>query len=584
MATVDPITRSVIANSLSDIASEMDNIIVHSARNIPVILSHDFSVAITDRNGNLVSATQGIPVHLGGIDITVKWVMEKVGRIEPDDVVLTNDPFKSANTHMPDFTMVTPIAEDSESEPVLYLAVRVDQADIGAKDPTRSPTDTKVAYNEGLLIPPVRVVKDGNIQKDILDLLARNSRVPDVQRGDVSAMIGALQKGKERTKDLVERYSPTGVTASVQQLINRTREETEAYVESLPNGTYYGEGKTDSSPNVEKPVTIAVEIEIDGTEVTFDFTGTDEQLEAPINNTLGVTHAAVNSAWFAVVDVDTPFNYGCIDMLDIVAPEGTVVNPTFPAATGYSTVDCMQETMEACLDALGSVDPQNVPAGWSRWVRPFLSGKRPETGEEYRGTITSIMGGGGAIHGHDGANSIGSIILMAGLVGMDPEHYEAMYPMKIHEMELRTDSGGCGRWRGGLGPNVVIEPSNHESMFSIGGDFGQQSPPAGRAGGSPGEATRVIIDRNGDIEELERSWVDKYLSDGDKYVQKSGGGGGIGNPHERPAKRVLTDVKNSYVSKQAAKEQYGVSIVKDSDGNLGVDPNKTAQLRGGDAQ
>jgi len=560
----------------------MENIIVQSARNIPVVLSQDFSVAITDPEGNLVSATQGIPVHLGGVDVTVKRVLEEVGTIRTDEVVLTNDPFKAANTHMPDFTMITPVSGTGGTETVLYLAVRVDQADIGAKDPTRSPTDTKIAYNEGLLIPPVKVVKGGEVQTDIIDLIVRNSRVPDTQRGDVSAMVGAIQKGKERMAGLIDRYDEETIGQSANRIIDRTREKTEAYVAELPDGTYRGESRTDSNPDTETPVEIVVTVEIDGTDVTFDFTGTDEQLEAPINNTIGVTHAAVNSAWFAVLDVGMPFNHGCIGMLDLVAPEGTIVNPDFPSATGYSTVDCMQETMEACLDALAGVDPENVPAGWSRWVRPFISGKRPDTREEYRGTLTSIMGGSGAIWGQDGANSMGGIILLAGLVGMDPESYEAMYPMRIHEMELRTDSGGPGRWRGGLGPTVVVSPQEHESMFSVGGDFGQTSPPAGRSGGNPGESTRVLVERDDETTELDRSWLNLYLSDGDAYVQRSGGGGGVGNPFKRNPEEVLIDVEDEYVSTSAAREQYGVAIRHTESGGFEVQPEETQQLREGD--
>lgn len=581
-ASLDPVTHSVITNALDEIAAEMDEIVVRTARNLPIVLAHDFSVGLTDGEGRLIGGTQGIPVHLGSIDMTVQKVIELVPEIRPGDVVLTNDPYRAANTHMPDFTMVSPVYgpgvtdPDPDEGPVLYMALRADQADIGAKDPVRSPVDTEEAYNDGLIVPPVKVVRDGEVVDDVIGLITRNSRVEKVQRGDLSSMIGAIRKGEERSVELLERYGVDTVRASTGRLLSTTEEKVREYVADLPDGTYHGHSQTDASPKSDDPVHIRVAVTVDGEEVTFDFEGSSEQIRAPINNTIGVTHSAVNSAWFVTMGLDIPFNAGCVDVVDVHAPMGSIVNPEFPYATGYSTVDCVQETMEACLDALTEVNPENAPAGWSRWVRPMTSGTFPDSGEEYRGAVSSVMGGGGAVWGRDGMNAIGGIILLGGFVGIDPEMFEAMYPMSIEEMDLRTDSGGAGRWRGGLGPTVAIAPDGHESIFSVGGDFGRASPPHGHLGGRDGDSVRVFHERaSGEREELERSWTNLYITDG-RYVQESGGGGGVGDPHERDPEKVRRDVKDGYVSREAAREEYGVVLTDD----LGIDREATGDLRG----
>jgi N-methylhydantoinase B len=575
MSDLNPITYSVIINSLNEISAEIDDVMIQTARNVPVIMAHDFSVGITDGNANLVSSTQGLPIHLGSLDRTVETVVDSFDKLRPGDIVLCNDTYRNFNTHLPDFTMVHPVFAEDGAEPLLYVALRADQADIGAKDPVRSPVDTEEIYNEGLLIPPVKVVDNGERRQDVLDLIVRNSRAPILQRGDLSAMISAVQTGGDRATQLVEKFSAATVDQSTDRLLQTTEQRVREYVADLPDGTYTGECETDSNPGSGEPVRIAVTVTVDGEGVEFDFSDSDEQVHAPINNSIAVTYAAVMGIWFATMDFDLPFNAGCVSMIDIVAPEGLIVNPEFPHANGYSTVDCGQETMEAVLRALAKIIPGDATAGWARWVRPLLGGVDPRTDNPYRGVLTSVMGGSGAIEGRDGVNLLGGYGSLGGLVAEDPEMLEAMYPLTLERVELRTDSGGAGTWRGGLGVDVEVTPDDHEALFSVGGDFGVRSPPFGHRGGDAGQAARVYRKTPDGTERIERSWTNVTVGPEESYLQRSGSGGGVGPPTEREPARVRADVEDGYVSMEAARKVYGVAL----DDDLTIDHERTEELR-----
>lgn len=576
MNDVDPVTYSVIINSFEEIASEMEEIIVNTARNIPVVLARDFSIGVADSKGDLISSAQGVPIHLGGIDLTVKAVINEVNDFNPGDIILTNDPYDMCNTHLPDFTMVMPIFASKSSNPLLYLILRADQADVGAKDPIRSPVDTKELYNEGLIIPPVKIVEEYSNQNRIFEFITKNSRTPEIQRGDLQSMISALRSGEQRAKNLIEKYGEDRIQLSTEHLLSTTAKEVTDKIRNMEDGVYYGESQTDTNPDTNEPVHIRVKATIDDDRIEFDFSESDKQLDAPINNTLGVTHAAVKSLWYAILDTEMSFNSGCVSMIEIKAPKGTIVNPEFPHAIGYSTVDCAQETSEACLYAFQEINPSESPAGPSRWVRPFFSGQNPDTDDQYRGMITSVMGGGSAMKGRDGVNGIGKTSSLGTLVADDPEEFEAMYPFHIQEMDFQTDSGGSGKWRGGLGPKVVLSPDKHTAMISVGGDFGQKRPPKGHLGGLEGNPAHIYIEAGDEEYELEGSWRNIDLSHNELYIQESSGGGGVGKPYKRDPEKVRRDVENGYVSLEAAKDEYRVAIDPES---LQVDEEATNKIR-----
>lgn len=576
MDDVDPVTYSVITNSLGEISREIENTVLQTARNSTIVLAHDFSVAVADHEGKLVSATQGIPVHLGGIDLTIQRILDDGPTMQEGDIVLTNDPYEAANTHKPDFTMVTPVTNEA-GEPVLHLALRVDQADVGGKDPTRLPIDVESGYNEGILIPPIKICRDDILQQEVFDLVTRNTRITRMIQGDISSMVGALRRGRSRADELLDRYGTARLRRSTDHLISTSRRHADEHAVSLPDGTYHGESATDSNPATDERVRVRLSMTVDGDRIRMDFSDSDEQVSAPINNTLGSTHSGVNTAWYVTMDPEAPFNSGYVGPLEIIAPKGLVVNAQSPAPVGYATADGIQLVMEACFDALADALPRSTPAEWSRWVRPLtITGQQPSTGETYWGSIASVMGGGGALWEQDGPNSMGGIMALGGIVAEDPEQLEGVYPLEVHEMEFRTDSGGAGRWRGGLGPTMAVSPVDHEATFTVGGDFGQRSPPQGRLGGKPGDIVRVFKETPAGRTEYERAWQYIQLGTDDVYVQRSGGGGGVGDPHERSPEKVARDVKNGYVSSEAARSEYGTVVDPDT---YEVDDASTRSLR-----
>ncbi|MFB6194643.1 MAG: hydantoinase B/oxoprolinase family protein [Haloplanus sp.] len=579
MTRADAITGSVITNSLSAYCEETAEALLHTSRNPTLSVGHDFSIGFTDADADLVTGGAGVPCHLASIDMCVERMLEAVGGVNPGDVLLTNDPYEGRNTHLADFTLATPVVDDG-GDPVLWVVVRAHQADIGAVDPASMATTAETIYHEGLRIPPLKLVDGGDRQEGVVRLIVGNSRLESIQRGDLLAMVGAARKATRLVDELVEKYAADTVRETVADLLATTEAEARAHVRDLQDGTYEGESWSDTNPDTGEEVHVRAVVTVDGDDLTVDFAGSDPQVRGVTNNSLAVTHAAVNGAWFSVADLDFPLNAGAFRMVDVVAPEGTVVNPEFPAGTAYATITSYQETVEAVWDALAEAAPRETPAGYARMVRPVMSGHDPDSGEPYSQLQLNVMGGGGAIWGCDGPQSVAGTVGFRGGRAIDPEVQENLFPYRIHGTELRTDSGGAGRWRGGLGPTVSIVPLDHEAVFSVGGDFGRSVRPAGHLGGEAGDPPSVRVRReNGAVEEVPHAFVNLDIGPGDTYVQDSGGGGGVGDPHDRPPERVRRDVRNGYVSRAAAREEYGVAFEPDS---LAIDRERTAELRDGD--
>lgn len=577
MTEVDSITYSIVTNSLRETCSEVAETLLRTARSHAINIAHDFSVAVMDSSAKLVIGDEGIAVHLGSVDMTVQAMVDAMDSIKPGDVLITNDPYEGRNTHMADFTIAHPIfVSDDDQNPIAWIAVRAHQADIGAVDPVSMPTSSTDIYDEGVRIPPTKIVDNGQRQDQLLDLIAKNSRMEATQRGDLLAMLGAVRKGERRIRELADTHGADVVDASMSRFLNTTAAQVQDFIRELPNGTYYGESRSDANPNDESAVRVVAEVTVDGDKISFDFSDSDEQIDAATNNTLATTFAAVNSTWFTMLDLDVPLNAGSFEHLEVTAPEGLVVNPSFPCATSYATVDFMQETMEACWKALSEIEPKNLCGGWSRWVRCYVTGRNPVNGEQYMGSTTVVMGGAGATWGMDGANLVGGPILLGGLSATDPEMMEALEPLRVNRLEIRTDSGGAGRWRGGLGITVEISPINHDALFSLGGDFGQDTPPWGLLGGDTGDSVQVKVLKDDEAEKVPRSWVNITVGDGETYQQKSGGGGGMGDSFERDPEAVQQDVRNGYVSRKAAREEYGVIFQGDS---LTIDYEATRSQR-----
>lgn len=571
---VDPITYSVVVRSLTEFCSEIADTLTQTARNPALSLAKDFSVAIVNDNEELVSGEEGLPVHLGAIDKSVEKMADSL-TIEQGDILLTNDPYDGANTHMADFTLALPVFPGKE-DLLLWVVIRAHQADVGAVDTgAMAPRATDI-YDEGIRLTPLKIVSRDERKDDILDMIAQNSRVETVQKGDLLAMIGAAQIGERLIKDLTNRYSSEIIRKSVSQLLATTEESIRDRIRGLPNGTYIGRSQSDTNPATGEPVRVVVELSVTDEELIFDFSKSDNQVESCINNSLAVTHAAVNLSWICTVELDFPMNAGAFEPIHINAPKGLIVNPEFPHATSYATLDFFQETAEACWKAVAKAAPDKLSGGYSRWVRPITSGHDSESGEQYTTYQLYVMGGGGAAAGIDGANAIGGFTIFGGLTITDPELHEALFPYHIHELDLRTDSGGAGRFRGGLGTTFAVSPVDHTADFAIGGDFGQTVPPFGHHGGHPGEAAHVFIESPHDQTEIEESFQIVPVTPDEQYIQYSAGGGGYGDPLDRNPKKVLKDVKNEYISVEAAREEYGVVILGET---LEIDQEKTCSLR-----
>jgi N-methylhydantoinase B len=348
-----------------------------------------------------------------------------------------------------------------------------------------------------------------------------------------------------------------------------------AEIARIPEGVYEGEAVLDDDGFDRRDIRVKCTVKVEGQEVWVDFQGTDPQTTGFINSPFANSCTSVYVALLLCVSPEVPHNEGAYGPIHIRAPEGTVVNPLPPAPVASCTLDTACAVLEAMYDALAKALPNRAPAAWNRWCGPAISGIDPRSGEFYVNYAFCGMGGGGAMPFQDGPSYVGDGIDLGGLTAPNIETNELDSPHITEYHELLTDSGGAGKWRGGLGVRYSIKFYDEEPFLAIFGD-GVRNPPFGLYGGQPGSTNYLVINEGTDEEDVLPAKGMRQLKQGDVYSIRSSGGGGWGNPYERDPGQVLDDMRNGYVSLEAAKRVYGVVIREGR-----VDEQATAELRGG---
>ena len=504
----------------------------------------------------IVAQVDGVPSHTASSMLAARAIVDRFrSEMKPGDVYLINDPYEGG-THLADVTVVKPIYYQGE---LLFMAInRAHHLDIGGMVAgSYSPEATEI-YHEGIRIPPIRIYENDEPIQFIVDLLKINTRMPDLFESDIRAQVASCNVAEKRLLEMADEFGADRLKEILDAIQVYAEEMMRAEITQIPDGTYQGEVFLDGDGFDRKNVKVKVTIKVAGDEMWVDFDGTDPQTTGFINSPFANSCTSVYVAVLTCVSQAVPHNEGAYQPIHITAQEGTLVNPLPPAPVASCTLDTACAVLEAMYMALSKALPERAPAAWNRWCGPAISGVDPRSGEFYVGYAFCGMGGGGAMPYQDGPSYIGDGIDLGGLTAPNIETNELDMPHITECHEFLRDSGGAGKFRGGLGVRYSIRFNDEAPFLAIFGD-GVENPPFGLFGGHPGSTNRLIVNEGTPEESVLPTKGMRQLKKGDTYTVYSSGGGGWGNPLERDREAVLDDVRNGYVSPEAAAETYGLS-------------------------
>jgi N-methylhydantoinase B len=557
--TLDPVKLTLVQNRLDHIARQMGWVMMRTARSPLFSQAHDFSCFITDAKGWILSQADGLPIHTGGGGLAARALLRAFNdRIRDGDAFVLNDPYAAGGNHLPDWVIARPVFADGRL--VAFCCNRGHQSDIGGGAPGGYNSAATDIYQEGLRLPPVKLVDEGALRDDVWNLLLLNSRAPNLMDGDLRAMLGSTRIGMEEVAKLARELGPGEQADYFSGILDLGERRMRAEIAALPDGTWRGEDGTDTDCFEDRPYRMRVAVTVKGDAMTVDFTGTDAQMKGFKNSSIANTWSAVYMAVVAFLGPDLPGNEGTYRPIAIVAPEGTLVNPRPPAPMTMNTIAPATEIIHAIWQALGQADPARSCAGWGKNSAPTMSGRQPD-GAPFVMYHWAGAAGTGAVDGRDGFNGTGGLVGLGALYLPDVELSEQSYPVRYLRQAMRCDGGGAGRFRGGTGLDYAVEVAV-PSVLSLRGE-GLRTPSGyGVHGGGTGREAVMRLD----FDDGTGFAPAKYgvLPARPMILALAGaGGGGWGDPLTRPPEQVVRDVRDGTVSAAAARETYGVVLTPD---------------------
>ncbi len=550
--SVDSVTLEVLRNGFSMVAEEMSANLVRTSYSPNIKERKDSSCALFDPGGELVAQAENIPVHLGAMPRAVKAVLEEFGlnRIHPGDAIIHNDPYKGG-VHLPDITLVSPVFVDEE-ELVGFVANRAHHADVGGAYAGSVSAESTSIFAEGLQIPPVKLVEHEDQDEDILRFILGNVRTPEEREGDLRAQIAANFTGKKRLREIVNKHGRDKVLGVYEDVQRYSEKRMRKRIEDLPDGNYRASDYLDDDGLGNKDLEIEVEVKVDRDRIAVDFSGTCDQVEGPVNAPLAVTESATYYSLRAATDPSIPPNQGCYRPIQITVPEKSMLNPSKPAPVVGGNLETSQRIVDVMLSALGEADIPGVPAGSNGSMNNVTFGKSGEGSPTNYTFYETIGGGAGARPDKDGVDGIHCH--MTNTRNTPVEVIEETYPLRVERYELRRDSGGAGRYRGGLGLRRDIRVLEDGTEFSLLSDR-RRHKPRGFDGGKPGKAGDDKIVEN-KTEKSIPGKVARKLKKGDVVSIRTPGGGGYGNPGDRDLKKIERDLGEDRISRSKAEKDY----------------------------
>ena len=515
---VNPILLEVFKNRFSSIAEEMGVILQRSSFSSNIKERKDFSCAIFDKDGNLIAQAAHIPVHLGSMPMSVKSAIENV-EFQEGDMVILNDPFKGG-THLPDITIVAPVFYKGEL--LFYVANRAHHADIGGVSAGSMPIAESI-FQEGLIIPPIKLVKNWEIDEEILNFIKNNTRTPEEREGDFLAQISANKTGILRLNELIEKYGKEKVLFYSNALLDYTETIMKNFIQSIPDGKYSFADYIEDDGLGNKDIKISVDITINKDKVVVDFSKSDKQTKGSVNAVRAITVSAVFYVFRSLIEEDIPTNAGALRPIEIITKKGTIVDATFPSAVSAGNVETSQRIVDVLLGALAEAIPDKVASASQGTMNNItIGGINPKTNQPF--TYYETIGGGmGASANTDGESAVQSH--MTNTLNTPVEALEFEFPFLITAYKIRKNSGGDGLHKGGDGIIREYEFLTDVEVTVI--SERRKIPPYGLFGGKPALTGNNIVIKNGKKLIKEGKFQEK-LSKGDKLIIETPGGGGFG--------------------------------------------------------
>ncbi len=539
---IDPVTLEVVRHAVFSVAEEMRAILMRSARSPVLKEAGDLSCALTDAQGQLVAQGRDIPIHLGVMAFTVREFLRRVppSELRDGDVYFTNH-LEVGGNHLPDVKAIMPVFHRGRL--VAFAINLAHWPDVGGARRGSYVAAARDRYAEGLCIPPVPLFLRGRPNEPMLEMVLSNVRGREERRGDILAQYASNAVAASRLQEIFDRFGADVVTACMGRFLDESEAMMREEIAKVPPGEYAGEDWLDGDGVGEAPIRIAVRVRVAGETMCVDFDGTSPETPGPLNATRFVTASAVFYTARALLGPEIPANAGCYRPLDVRIPEGSVLNPGPEAPRVGGNHETSQRVVDALLRALAPVLPERIVAGGpgtSGLV--MLSGRRPD-GRPF--ILYEVHGGGeGAGAARDGTNAVR--VHMSNVMNTPVEVIESEYPLRVECCELRPDSGGRGRHRGGLGLRrsyrVLCDHAELSTMVER-----MRVPPWGVFGGEDGAPFRVTCERAGEQVAVGGK-ENRDLCRGDLLVVESSGGGGYGPPEERPAELHEADLRNGYVT------------------------------------
>jgi len=541
---VDPVKLEIFKSLYSSVAEEMGVSLRRSAFSPNIKERRDYSCAVFNRDGVLIAQGDHMPVHLGSMPMSVRAALETV-KLGPGDIVVLNDPY-AGGTHLPDVTMVAGVFGNKRQKaegrrqlltstglptdrPLYYVANRAHHADIGGATPGSMGRADEI-YQEGLRIPPVRLMIDGSVNDDVMRLISANVRIPEEREGDLTAQLGAIATGQQRLLEIVQRYGFKEADRYASHLIDYTAQMMRQVIRALPDGVYEAVDFLDDDGYSDEPVRISVRIEIKGDRADVDFTGSAPQVRGPVNAVEAITVSAVYYVFRCLIPMKVPASWGILQPISVTAPLGTVVNARPPAAVAGGNVETSQRIVDAVLLALSKTGA-NVPAASQGTMNNLTIGGTDRRTDKQFAYYETVAGGLGARPGLDGIDGIHTH--MTNSLNTPAEAMEYAYPMRVRRYAIRRESGGAGQFRGGDGVVREVELLT-DAQVTILSDR-RKIQPYGLNGGEPGAPGRTILI----TEEGERVLAGKdsvHAKAGDRIRIETPGGGGYGDSQKRNRK------------------------------------------------
>ena len=540
-APYDPIHLEIYKHLFAAIAEEMGVVLRKASYSPNIKERRDFSCALFNAAGRMVAQAAHIPVHLGSMPLSVEAAVRAFNDLVPGDMVLLNDPYRGG-THLPDITLVTPVfvgakhrivhlektEEPFDGSPVHigYVASRAHHADVGGMTPGSMPVAREI-YQEGLIIPPVRLVRRGQVEAEILELILANVRTPQERSGDLWAQIAANRRGSERLVEMVERYGAAEVSEYMDELLAYTERMTRRLIAGLPDGSYSFSDALDDDGVSDMPVPITATITIQGEQAVVDFTGSAPQQQGSVNAVQAITLSAVYYVFRCLLGLDVPNNAGCLAPIRVIAPPGTVVNALPPAPVAGGNVETSQRIVDVLLGALAQAAPEIIPAASQGTMNNLTIGgfdRQRGRAFTYYETIGGGMGarpyahGGSALHSH-----------MTNTLNTPAEALEYAYPLRVLRYAVRGGSGGSGLFHGGDGiqRDILILTNAQLTLLSD----RRRTPPYGLFGGEAGQPGENLLIRQGDEIPLPGKGTFEIYP-GDIISIRTPGGGGFGRKED----------------------------------------------------